>query len=147
MESYRERLWPAPWIAVVAALAIPASMLTFAPLSLLIGVIVGVGLAAGVFAAAALTAPTIVVGNGMLHAGAARVPVSLLGDTTVSRGDDARLARGVELDARAFLVLRPDVDPVLRITLLDPEDPAPYWLVSTRRPDQLAAAIAEASTP
>jgi hypothetical protein len=29
---------------------------------------------------------------------------------------------------------------------VDPLDPTPYWLVSTRRPDDLAAAIEAAST-
>lgn len=144
MESYRERLWPAPWIALVAALAIPASLLTFAPVSVLAGGIVGVVLAAGVIGVAALTAPTISVADGMLRAGTARVALSLVGTTIVARGDDARQARGPLLDARAFLVLRPDVDSVLRVELTDADDPTPYWLLSTRRPEELAAAIAEA---
>lgn len=144
MESYRERLWPAPWIALIAALAIPASLLTFAPVSVLVGGIVGVALTLGVIGAAVLSAPTIVVGDGMLRAGAARVPLSLVGETVVARGDDARLARGQQLDARAYIVLRPDVSPVLRIALTDPDDPTPYWLLSTRRPEALAEAIASA---
>lgn len=144
MESYRERLWPAPWIALIAALAVPASLLTFAPVSVLVGAIVGVVLALGVVGAAVLSAPTIVVGEGMLRAGTARMPLSLVGETIVARGDDARLARGQQLDARAFIVLRPDVSPVLRIALIDPDDPTPYWLLSTRRPEALAEAIASA---
>lgn len=144
MESYRERLWPAPWIGLIAALAVPASLLTFAPVSVLVGAIVGIALALGVIAAAVLSAPVIVVADGMLRAGSARIPLSLVGATTVARGDDARLARGQQLDARAHLVLRPDVAPVVRIEVTDPDDPAPYWLVSTRRPEELAAAIAEA---
>ncbi|WP_439565874.1 DUF3093 domain-containing protein [Microcella sp.] len=144
MESYRERLWPAPWIGLIAALAIPASLLTFAPISVLVGGIVGTALALGVIAAAVASAPIIIVADGMLRAGSARVPLSLVGETTVARGDEARLARGQQLDARAHLVLRPDVAPVLRIDLTDPDDPAPYWLVSTRRPEELAAAIAAA---
>lgn len=144
MESYRERLWPAPWIGLIAALAVPASLLTFAPISVLLGGIVGVVLAIGVVGAAVLSAPTIIVADGMLRAGAARVPLSLVGETTVARGDGARLARGQQLDARAYIVLRPDVSSVLRIALTDPDDPAPYWLVSTRRPEELAAAIAAA---
>lgn len=141
MESYRERLWPAPWIALVAALAVPASLLTFAPISWLVGGLVGVALASGVVLLAALSAPTIVVVDGMLRAGSARVPLSFVGDVTAARGDDARQARGPRLDARAFLVLRPDIDPVLRVDLTDPDDPVPYWLLSTRRPELLAAAI------
>ena len=144
MESYRERLWPAPWIGLIAALAIPASLLTFAPINALVGAVVGTVLALGVVGAAVLSAPTIVVADGMLRAGSARVPLSLVGATTVARGDDARLARGQQLDARAHIMLRPDVAPVLRIALTDPDDPTPYWLVSTRRPEDLAAAIAAA---
>ena len=143
MKLYRERLWPAPWIGLVAALAIPASLLTFAPINVIVGAFVGVGLALGVVAIAVLSAPTITVSDGMLRAGAARVPLSLIGETEVARGDDARVARGQQLDARAHLVLRPDISPVLRVHLTDPDDPAPYWLLSTRRPEALAAAIAE----
>ncbi len=146
MESYRERLWPAPWIGLIAALAIPASLLTFAPINALVGAIVGTVLALGVVAAAVLSAPTIIVAEGMLRAGSARVPLSFVGETTVARGDDARLARGQQLDARAHIMLRPDVAPVLRIMLTDPDDPTPYWLVSTRRPEALAAAISAART-
>jgi len=145
MKPYHERLWPAPWISLVAALAIPASLLTFAPVNVIVGAFVGVGLALGVMAIAVLSAPTIIVSDGMLRAGSARVPISLVRGTEVARGDDARLARGQQLDARAHLVLRPDISPVLRVHLSDPDDPAPYWLLSTRRPEALAAAIAKAA--
>lgn len=141
MESYRERLWPAPWIALVAALAIPASLLTFAPVSVVAGAVVGVVLAGGVIAAAVVSAPLIEVGDGMLRAGTARIPLAVIAGTSVARRDAARAARGPQLDARAHLVLRPDIDPVLRIDLADPDDPTPYWVVSTRRPEELAAAI------
>ncbi len=141
MESYRERLWPAPWIALVAALAIPASLLTFAPVSIVAGAVVGVILAGGVIAAAVVSAPLIVVSDGMLRAGTARIPLGVIAGTSVARREDARAARGPQLDARAHLVLRPDIDPVLRIDLADPDDPTPYWVVSTRRPEELAAAI------
>jgi len=141
MESYRERLWPAPWIGLIAALAIPASLLTFAPVNVVLGGVVGTVLALGVVGVAVASAPLITVSDGMLRAGAARVPLTLVGDTEVARGDDARLERGQRLDARAHLVLRPDIAPVLRVTLVDPDDPVPYWLLSTRRPEALAAAI------
>jgi hypothetical protein len=34
----------------------------------------------------------------------------------------------------------------VEITLNDPDDPVPYWLVSTRYPQQLAAAQREAAS-
>jgi hypothetical protein len=47
------------------------------------------------------------------------------------------------LDGRAYLCLRGWISPVVRVELDDPDDPTPYWLVSTRRPAQLVAALAE----
>jgi hypothetical protein len=55
-------------------------------------------------------------------------------------GEDARAEKGVKLDARAWLVLRPWVGPAVKVTLSDPDDPTPYWLVSTRRPDTVVSA-------
>jgi hypothetical protein len=57
-----------------------------------------------------------------------------------------RRRAGVEADARAHLVLRPYVKTAVEITLNDPNDPVPYWLVSTRHPQQLAAAQREAAS-
>ncbi len=144
MNTYRERLWPSPWIIVIAALAIPASLLTFAAINLVVGAITGAVLFAGVVGIAVASAPLIEVSEGMLRAGTARIPLSFVGEVDVARRDDARHARGPGLDARAHLVLRPDIDPVARIHVTDPADPTPYWVVSTRRPESLAAAIAAA---
>ncbi len=144
MSPYRERLWPSPWIIAIAALAIPASLLTFAAINPLVGAVTGIVLFAGVVGVAVVSAPLIEVSDGMLRAGSARVPLSFVGDVSVARKADARHARGPGLDARAHLVLRPDIDPIARIELTDPADPTPYWVISTRRPEELAAAIARA---
>jgi hypothetical protein len=144
METYRERLWPSPWIVVIAALAIPASMLVLAPVSVLAGALSGIAMTVAVIALAAVSAPVITVGDGMLRAGAARIPLAQVGAITFARREAARRERGQDLDARAYLVLRGDIDPIARITVTDPEDPVPYWVVSTRRPEALAAAVASA---
>ena len=47
-------------------------------------------------------------------------------------------------DARAYLLLRPYRKKAVKVSLSDPADPTPYWLVSTRRPDALAAALTRA---
>jgi hypothetical protein len=59
---------------------------------------------------------------------------------------ETRRRAGVEADARAHLVLRPYLKTAVEITLDDPDDPVPYWLVSTRHPQQLAAAQREAAS-
>jgi hypothetical protein len=60
--------------------------------------------------------------------------------------EETRRRAGVEANARAHLVLRPYVKTAVEITLNDPDDPVPYWLVSTRHPQQLAAAQREAAS-
>ena len=68
----------------------------------------------------------------------------LVGTLASFVGEEARLERGQRLDARAYLLIRGWVDPVIKVELLDVNDPAPYWLISTRRPDAVAAAIERA---
>lgn len=144
MPSYRERLWPAAWMYVVIALIVPATLLVFAPISIEAGIATSIVLVAGSVAVLLVTAPTIEVVEGELRAGRARIPLSLVGAAVVARGEEARHERGPGLDARAHLLLRGWVDPVARIPVLDADDPTPYWLLSTRRPEELAAAIAAA---
>ena len=76
-----------------------------------------------------------------LVAGRARLPLSSIGRVTALDAAEARTLRGVGADPRAFLVLRGWVSTAVRVDLDDPADPTPYWYVSTRRPDRLAAAL------
>ncbi|HWR85353.1 MAG TPA: DUF3093 domain-containing protein [Rhodoglobus sp.] len=138
---YRERLWPAPWLFVATALVIPASLLVFTPIELWVGVVVGIVLYAGVIGLLLAGSPRIEVTDDELLAGRARIPLRLLGTAEAARGEDAFAERGPRADARAWMLVRGWVDPVVRVPVEDPEDPAPYWLLSTRRPDELAAAL------
>ena len=59
--------------------------------------------------------------------------------------EDMRRQAGVDADARAHLVLRPYVKRGVRIEIVDPADPTPYWLVSMRRPERLVEALVAAT--
>jgi hypothetical protein len=141
MPSYRERLWPSIWIYLATALVIPASILVLAPVNIVAGVVAAVVLFGGLSGIFVVLAPVIEVTDGTLTAGKARIPVELLGTAEIFRGDAATLQRGQRLDARAWLCLRGWVDPVIKIPLEDPDDPTPYWLVSSRNPEGLKAAL------
>jgi hypothetical protein len=141
MPVYRERLRPAPWVFVATALVIPASLLVFLAIEPVAGVFVAIGLYGAIVALLLATTPSVEVADGELRAGRARIPLALVGAATAHRGAEATAERGVRLDARAWLLIRGWIDPVARIELVDPDDPTPYWLVSTRRPDELVAAI------
>jgi hypothetical protein len=76
-----------------------------------------------------------------LTAGGLRLPAEFVGETEVLHREDYRRRLGVDADARAHLLTRPYLDRGVLVRVDDPADPTPYWLVSTRRPDALAAAL------
>lgn len=88
-----------------------------------------------------LGSPEIEVRDGVLHAGAARIPLSGLGTVEAQDKDATRRVHGVEADARAYLLTRPYVARAVKVEVADPDDPTPYWLLSSRHPRQLAAAL------
>lgn len=118
------------WLATVVALPLVVSWLvTGTALALLAALLLSYG------------AARIVVADGVLRAGRARIDVGHLGAATPLDPDAARRLAGVEADARAYLLLRPYLKRAVRVEIIDPADPAPYWLISTRRPDELVAAL------
>ncbi len=141
LATYRERLWPAWWVFVATALAIPASLLVFLPISVIAGYVVAAALYGAIVVTLLVTTPVVEVAEGTLRAGRARIERRFIGAVTAHTGAEAFAERGTRLDARAWLLLRPWLSGVVRVELTDPDDPTPYWLVSTRRPDELAAAL------
>jgi len=96
--------------------------------------------------AAALTSygsPRVVVTTTELRCGRAHVAARHLGTPQPLDAHQTRRAAGPEADARAFLLLRPYLRRAVRVPITDPDDPTPYWLVSSRRPDRLAAAVTD----
>lgn len=141
---YREKLWPAPWLFISTALVIPASLLVFLPINQLAGAVTAIVLYAACIIALILGSPVIEVTETEFRAGRARLPIGVIGTVTAHRGDDAQLERGRHLDARAWLLIRGWVSPVVKVQVVDETDPAPYWLVSTRQPDAVSAALVRA---
>jgi hypothetical protein len=140
-DAFRERLWPGPagWL-IAAGLGALVGLVLF-PIS--VGLAWGVGALAVVLAlviTAALT-PQVAVAGGELRAGSAHIPLPLLGPATPLADDGLRTALGPDLDARAYVCIRGWVHTAVRVELMDPEDPTPYWIVSTRRPRALVAAL------
>ena len=144
MTNYREKLLPGPIVFIFSALVIPAALLVFLPINLTIGVVVAAVLYVTVVVLLILGSPIVEVTDSLLIAGRARLPLTNVGDTKGFTGAEATQERGPRLDARAWLVIRGWIQPVVKITLNDPSDPTPYWLVSTRHPSDLIAALAKA---
>lgn len=84
------------------------------------------------------------VADGVLHAGRANISVDLLADPVALDSETTRRLAGRDANARAYLLLRPYLRRAIKVTVTDPADAAPYWLVSTRRPEELCAALVSA---
>ena len=99
--------------------------------------------AAAIFGSAAIL---ISVDEQEIRVGRASIEHAYIATCRALDAEQTRRRTGVEADARAHLVLRPYIKTSVEITLDDPEDPVPYWLVSTRQPQRLAAALQDAAS-
>jgi hypothetical protein len=144
---YRERLW-VPWWWALPGLFAAALLATevnmgvrtlpdWLPYTVLGAVAVGVLLW--------LSRTEIrVVHNGSepeLWAGDAHLPLSVVTRSAEIPTSAKSAALGRQFDPAAFVVHRGWVGPLVLVVLEDPDDPTPYWLVSSRRPERLLAVI------
>ena len=119
------------WLAVVVAMpALGAWIVTAVALTIL---------ALGLWS---YGSARITVADGTFRAGRAHIDAAYVGTATALDAGETRRVAGVDADARAYLLLRPYLKRAVRVEITDPADPAPYWLVCTRRPEELARALA-----
>lgn len=138
---YRERVLPS---ALTFALAPFLGVFLY-------GVLLPLNETAGIFAATLGTvtlgsllwfkAPLIEVSDSTLRVGRATISRAHIGLTQVIPEEELFLAKGANLDARAFTCFQSSVKSMVQIEITDKKDPTPYWLFSTRNPEDLAAAL------
>ena len=71
----------------------------------------------------------------------ARLPLRFVADATVLDAAAKRDLLGPYAEPYAFVIQRPWIAGAVQVHLSDPADPTPYWIVSSRHPAELAAAI------
>jgi hypothetical protein len=147
MRSYRERLRvPLLWwfLAVVNILIIGSGIwaglggdwpaITYVLLLLLVGAFL-----------VNWDKAVIEVGDGTLRAGRDTLPLVNIGNVVALDEEQAAMLRGPRADPAAHLLLRPYLKKAVYVAVADPAAStpvnAPYWLLATRRPGELAAAI------
>lgn len=81
------------------------------------------------------------VREGELWVDDAHLPVKFIGDIIPLDQDDRRLLLGPGADPLAFVIQRPWIKGTVQIVLNDPDDPTPYWVISTRSPERLTESI------
>jgi hypothetical protein len=89
---------------------------------------------------------SVVVTGTELRAGPARLPLAAVGEVTALDEPQTRALRGPRADPAAFLLIRPYLRRAVYVEVLRPGAVAGsrYWLVCSRHPDELAAALSGA---
>ncbi len=86
------------------------------------------------------------VSGGELRAGKTTLPLAFAGQVAALDEAQARALRGPWADPAAFMLIRPYLKLAVYIEIPGEDSDRPYWLIGTRRPAELAAAI-ERSRP
>lgn len=144
--NYRERLRAPLWLWIVCAglVAIISYAYAFA-LGNLAGIALAVALGGIAIWLLIATAPLIEVTDTEFRAGRAHIDWAHVGLVATLDAGSADRARGREADPRAFAVSRSlTTRTAVTLEVLDDDDPHPYWLVSTRNPQELGQAITQA---
>jgi hypothetical protein len=141
--GYREHLrvpvrW---WVLMLLMLASLWVALAAATPPVVLLAIAAVSTGAGAAALLAYGRARVEVETHALHAGRARLEWWACGPATALDGPAARRLHGVDADPRAYLLVRPYIATAVRVDVDDPDDPTPYWLVSSRRAPRLAECI------
>ncbi|CAB4534407.1 unannotated protein [freshwater metagenome] len=71
----------------------------------------------------------------------AHIERKYLGKVTVLDSDAMRLLRTRDANPAAYLAIRFWASKGVKIELIDPRDPTPYWLITSKRGDELAASL------
>ena len=138
---YQERVRPNLGTFVAVSTLLPAVTLVSEPFDFRVGVVLGLILVIVIWASLLLFAPVIKVGRTTLTVGRASIPRTLLGKIDEIAKDEIFQERGPKLDPAAYKVFQGTVKTALKIAIKDANDPTPYWIISTRKPAQLATVL------
>ena len=146
MDDYRERLRvPLAWwlLAVPTVLILGATL--YAGLTGPWPIIIMAGLAAGCAAIlVTMGLATVELRDGALRAGKAVLPLTAVSEVVSLDEKQTMRLRGPRADPAAYLYSRPYLKESVYLAV-DPSSPAgsaaPYWLLGTRHPAELTAAI------
>jgi hypothetical protein len=80
------------------------------------------------------------VADGQLHVPGARAPLTAFGEPQVLDRVGLRQWRGPRAQRDAWVRVRPWLTRAVLLPVTDPDDDTPYWLIGSRRPEELAEA-------
>ena len=139
---YRERVVPSFTSFLPTILFVPALALTFAPFSWVYGLLAGIVLCLSAIAFMVALSPVVEISDSSLRVGKAVIERKYLANPREIARAERFSATRTELNALAFVALQASVKGLVRVELQDPKDPSPYWLFSSRRPEEVVKLLA-----
>ncbi|MFD0558854.1 DUF3093 family protein [Stackebrandtia endophytica] len=141
--GFQERLtvpwwaWPlslalACFLAFEIGLGVPG-LVTWLPFAVLIPLTV--------FGLAWIGRIKVRVSAGSFHVDDAVLPLEVIESVQPLTGTALRDALSAQLHPIAFVIQRPWIKSAVKVTLADPGDPTPYWIISSRRAHTLAEVL------
>jgi len=87
--------------------------------------------------------PVIKVDNEFLYANKAKLPLHIIKKATPLSVSETTKIRGVNADPKCFSATSPLINTSIRIDFEDKDDPHTYWLLSTRKPEELSRVLSQ----
>lgn len=81
------------------------------------------------------------ISGGELRIRGAHIPLHDVSGAVALDAETLRRVVGREGDPAAFVAIRPWIGPGVQLWVDDPEDPTPYWVISTRHPRQIVELV------
>lgn len=138
---FNEKLWPSAGTWIWPLLLALTAGVALAPIGVAWGILAGVIAFVVVTVILMLNTPQITVTEDSVRVGRANIERQYVGEVIGYRGQEAFEQRGQKLHGLAYMNLRGWVDAVVKLEITDPRDQTPYWLTSTRRPEELTRAL------
>lgn len=83
----------------------------------------------------------IEVSESELRVGAARIDRQYIGETVALTSSEVKLLRTRDADPTAYLAIRFWTSKAVKMQVSDSKDSTPYWLITSKNPKALAAAL------
>ena len=136
--------WVVPnWTSFLPILAIyPTFWLTFLPIDVTVGTWTGIFISALVVVLMLAKSARITVSAGILRVSNAQIDRKFIIEVEAIGSEDGFAERGRNLDPRAWIHFQGSVKTLCKVWINDPDDPTPYWIFSTRNPEELKRVLA-----
>lgn len=144
---YRERLYPSPVMLAVAGLFAASFGLIAVPFSSALALVIAIVFGAAVPALLWVSSPKMTVQlsgeEKVLRCSGAHLSQAYMGETRLVDEAGIKEALRAENEGRYWICYSSAVHRALHITLDDEADPHEAWLICSRSPERLRAALAE----